>query len=83
MKKQIKVLLAALTACAIIYGFNQRSGASDNQRTADGEMAVGLNIGDQAPELVFKDPDGQDIALSSLRGKMVLIVCCTVGAGEC
>jgi len=34
---------------------------------------VGTNIGDKAPELVYKSPEGKEIALSSLRGKMVLI----------
>ncbi len=34
---------------------------------------TGLNVGDIAPELKFKNPDGQEIALSSLRGKVVLI----------
>lgn len=34
---------------------------------------VGLNIGNTAPELVYKSPEGKDIALSSLRGKLVLI----------
>jgi len=34
---------------------------------------VGINIGDRAPELVFKSPEGKKISLTSLRGKMVLI----------
>ena len=34
---------------------------------------IGLAIGDIAPELKFKNPQGQEIALSSLRGKIVLI----------
>lgn len=34
---------------------------------------VGLNVGDMAPELKFKNPKGKEIALSSLRGKVVLI----------
>jgi thiol-disulfide isomerase/thioredoxin len=34
---------------------------------------VGTNVGDKAPELIYKSPEGKDIALSSLRGKMVLI----------
>lgn len=42
------------------------SESKDNVRT-------GINIGDRAPELVFKSPDGEKIALTSLRGKMVLI----------
>jgi len=33
----------------------------------------GLEIGNVAPELKFKDPQGKEIALSSLRGKIVLI----------
>ncbi len=37
------------------------------------EVKVGLDIGDQAPELEFNTADGTPIALSSLRGKMVLI----------
>lgn len=34
---------------------------------------IGLAIGDIAPELKFKNPDGAEIALSSLKGKIVLI----------
>lgn len=34
---------------------------------------TGLNIGDIAPELKFKNPEGKEIALSSLKGKLVLI----------
>lgn len=37
------------------------------------DKKVGLNIGDIAPELKFKNPDGKEVSLSSLRGKTVLI----------
>jgi len=37
------------------------------------EPAVGLNLGNQAPELAYKNPEGTIVALSSLRGKLVLI----------
>ena len=37
------------------------------------DKKVGLNIGDIAPELKFNSPAGKDVALSSLRGKAVLI----------
>ena len=33
----------------------------------------GLEIGDQAPEIVLPSPSGETIALSSLKGKVVLI----------
>ena len=41
--------------------------------TPDGEPIIGTNIGNKAPELKFLSPDGKEIALSSLKGKMVLI----------
>ena len=34
---------------------------------------VGLRIGDIAPELAYENPNGQELKLSSLRGKLVLI----------
>ena len=34
---------------------------------------VGLEIGEQAPEIEFQNPEGEIIKLSSLRGKLVLI----------
>ncbi len=37
------------------------------------EVETGIHIGQRAPELVFESPAGEKIALSSLRGKMVLI----------
>ena len=36
-------------------------------------IRTGIDIGDRAPELVYESPTGEKIALSSLRGKMVLI----------
>jgi thiol-disulfide isomerase/thioredoxin len=35
--------------------------------------AIGLEIGNQAPDLAYKSPDGKTITLSSLRGKIVLV----------
>lgn len=34
---------------------------------------VGLNIGDTAPDIIAESPDGKQIKLSSLKGKVVLI----------
>ena len=37
------------------------------------EAAVGTQIGNLAPELKYMSPDGREIALTSLKGKVVLI----------
>lgn len=34
---------------------------------------VGVNIGNQAPDLAFNSPEGKEIRLSSLRGQVVLL----------
>ncbi|MBX3164313.1 MAG: TlpA family protein disulfide reductase [Bacteroidetes bacterium] len=37
------------------------------------DAPVGLNLGNTAPEIELKNPDGEVVKLSSLRGKIVLI----------
>ncbi|MFT4544417.1 MAG: peroxiredoxin [Bacteroidia bacterium] len=49
------------------------AGGGDGDKTEVAEVKVGLNVGDEAPQLNFKGPDGKEVSLSSLRGKVVLI----------
>jgi peroxiredoxin len=49
------------------------AGGNDGVKTETQDKKVGLNIGDVAPELKFKNPNGKEISLSSLRGKVVLV----------
>lgn len=46
---------------------------SEAQALEPNGIRTGINIGDRAPELIFESPSGEKIALSSLRGRMVLI----------
>ena len=41
--------------------------------TSSFSQEIGLNIGDKAPALAYKSPNGKNLKLSSLKGKLVLI----------
>ncbi len=57
----------------MLVGTAAFAGGGDGDKTENSEVKVGLNIGDQAPELKFKTPEGKEVSLSSLKGKVVLI----------
>jgi len=75
--KRFKSIVLASAVLFFIAGFtncrNQSQQTSKEIPVTKTSARVGNNIGDTAPELDYPDPDGKNIALSSLRGKMVLI----------
>ena len=72
MKKFFYLLFVSL----FFISCTSRSGNTAQSQTVSGEhskVKTGINIGERAPELVFESPDGKNISLTSLRGKVVLI----------
>ena len=74
MKRVVYLIVASLLvlSCTITNG---RSAGDETKSTLNNTVLAGaeVGVGDPAPEMVLESPDGKQIALSSLRGKMVLI----------
>jgi len=66
MKKAALIIILAVIASSITF-------AQEEDSSNQSLVKIGTNIGNQAPELVYDSPDGEPIALSSLRGQYVLI----------
>jgi peroxiredoxin len=74
MMMRIAILMVAsffLMSCQSGTGSTKKGAGTEEEERQ--EVELGINIGQRAPELAFDSPDGEVIALSSLRGKMVLI----------
>ena len=69
MKTLLILSLVSLVAVGTVRPPKKAKARKENKELRQ----IGTNIGDTAPELAFKSPDGKEYKLSSLKGQYVLV----------
>ena len=64
--------IIVITACSGKKSSENQRSLSESNLVAS-NVTTGLEIGQRAPELNYATPDGKEVSLSSLRGRLVLI----------
>jgi peroxiredoxin len=73
MKLLKKPLFILAIGAISLLGLAFADGVYHDEIVFDDEQAKVLNVGDKAPDIALKNPAGEIVKLSDLRGKLVLI----------
>lgn len=69
----MKAIVLSIAALLLIGTSTFAGNGGEGDPIAENKPQVGVNVGDQAPDLEFNNPDGELVKLSDFRGQVVLV----------